>query len=86
MKKKKNVYNFLIKKAPLYAGLGSKQKTFINCQATYQKESAGCLKIKQFFSQSERTDRLDPTPLVCFCSFFMDPPPPPSPKHDERTF
>ena len=23
---------------PLYAGLGSKQKTFSKCQATYQKE------------------------------------------------
>ena len=26
------------KRTPLYAGLGSKQKTFRNCQTTYQKE------------------------------------------------
>ena len=38
MKKKKNVYAFLIKKALLYAGLVSKQKTFSNCKATHQKE------------------------------------------------
>ena len=35
--KKKNVYTFLIKKTAFYAGLDSKQKTFGNCQATYQK-------------------------------------------------
>ena len=32
------VYAFLIKKTPSYAGLGSKQKAFSNCQAAYQKE------------------------------------------------
>ena len=35
---KKNVYTFLIKKTPFYPGLGSKQKTFTNSQASYQKE------------------------------------------------
>ena len=35
---KKKCLRFLSKKTPLYAGLGSKQKTFSNCQATCQKE------------------------------------------------
>ena len=35
LNEKKNVYVFLIKTAPLYAGLGSKQKTFSICHATY---------------------------------------------------
>ena len=61
--KKKNVLTFLIKKTPLlYARLESKQKTFSNCQATCQKELCLLLKIMQFYSQSERTDRLDPAP------------------------
>ena len=39
LNEKKNVYTLLIKKkTPSYAGLGSKQKTFSNCQAIYQKE------------------------------------------------
>ena len=36
--KKKKYLRLFNKKTPLYAGLGSKQKTFSNCQATYQKE------------------------------------------------
>ena len=37
-KKKKKSLRLFNKKTPLYAGLGSKQKTFSNWQATYQKE------------------------------------------------
>ena len=50
------------KKTPLYAGLGSKQKAFRNCQATYQKELCLLFEIRQFFSQSECTDRLEYDP------------------------
>ena len=35
---KKKCLSLFNKKTPLYTGLGSKQKTFSNCQATYQKE------------------------------------------------
>ena len=37
-KKKKKCLRIFNKKTPLYAGLGSEQKTFNNCQATYQNE------------------------------------------------
>ena len=37
-KKKKKCPRLFNKKTPLYVGLGPKQKTFSNCQATYQKE------------------------------------------------
>ena len=37
-KKTKKCLRLSNKKTPLYAGLGSQQKTFSNCQATYQKE------------------------------------------------
>ena len=40
-----------------------------------RKNSACCLKIRQFFSQSKLTDRLDPSPPVRFCLLFKDPPP-----------
>ena len=35
---KKKCLRLFNKKTPLYAGLGSKQKKFSNCHATYQKE------------------------------------------------
>ena len=35
---KKKCLRLFNKKTPLYARLGSKQKTFSDCQATYQKE------------------------------------------------
>ena len=38
MKKKKKCLRLFNKKTPLYAGLGSKHKTFSNCRATYEKE------------------------------------------------
>ena len=64
--KKKNVYASFIKKALLYAGLGSKQKTFSNCQATYQKEFCLLFENQVIFSQIERTDRLDTPPVPLF--------------------
>ena len=36
--KQKKCLSFFNKKTLLYAGQGSKQKTFSNCQITYQKE------------------------------------------------
>ena len=39
MKKKKRCLCLFNEKTPLYAGLGSKQKTFNNYQATYQKKT-----------------------------------------------
>ena len=33
--KKKKCLRLFNKETPLYAGLGSKQKTFSNCEATY---------------------------------------------------
>ena len=47
-----------------------------------RKNSACCLKIRQFFSQSKCTDRLGSPPPVRFSSLFKDPPPP---LHDKRT-
>ena len=61
--KKKNVYTFLIKKTAFYAGLDSKQKTFGNCQATYQKELCLLFENQQFF-QRVKIERLDPTPSL----------------------
>ena len=61
--------------APLYARLGFKQKTFSNCQATYQKELC-CLKVRQFFSH-ERMYRYawsSPPPPVYFSYLFKDVP------------
>ena len=52
---KKKVLHLLNKKPPLYAKLGSKQKSFSNCQANSQNEL--CLLFENqavFFSQSER--------------------------------
>ena len=71
-KKCKRIFN---KKTTLYARLGSKQKAVSNCQATYQENFVCRLKIWQFLSQSERTDRLDPPPTVRFSSLFQAPPP-----------
>ena len=63
------------KKTLLHAGLGSKQQSFNNYQASYQKEL--CLlfkKLRPFFSQSKPSDRCEhPLPFVHFCSFFTEP-------------
>ena len=60
---------FFIKKHLYMLNYAQNRKIFSNCQATYQKEL--CLlfeKSGNFFSQSERTDRLDhPYP----CSFLF---------------
>ena len=67
---KKNVYAFLIKK-PLYMlDQAQNKKHLVTAKQLIRKNSAYCLKIRQLFSQSERTDRLEPglffrlTPLV----------------------
>ena len=71
---KKKILRLLNKKTPSYAGLGSKQKSFSNCQATYQKELCLLFENQVFFSQSERTDRLDsPCPFV-LVRFLRTPP------------
>ena len=44
------------KKAPLYAGIDSKQKTFSNYQATYQKELCLLFRNQAIFF-TERTYR-----------------------------
>ena len=61
--KKKNAYTFLTKKAAFYAGLDSKQKTFGNYQATYQKELCLLFENQQFFHRM-KVERLDPTPCL----------------------
>ena len=61
LNEKKKCLQLFNKKAPLYAGLGSRQKSFSKCQVTYQKEL--CLLFENqafFYSQRERTDRRDP--------------------------
>ena len=63
VKWKKNVYTFLIKKPAFYAGLDSKQKTFGNCQATYQKELCLLFENQQFF-QSENREAWLHSPFV----------------------
>ena len=55
-KKKKKCLRLFNKKTPLYAGLGSKQKTFSNCQATYQKELCLLFENQAIFF-TERTYR-----------------------------
>ena len=53
--KKKNVYTFLIKKyLSLYAGLDPNQKTFSNCQTTYQEELCQLFENQTIFF-TERT-------------------------------
>ena len=72
LNEKKKCLRFFNKKRPLYAELGLKQKTFSNWQATYQKE---------LFSQTERTDKLDPPlPLFVLVCFLR------TPLHDACTF
>ena len=62
---------------PLCAGLGSKQKTFSNCQATYQKEL--CLLFENhaiFFTDwTYRYASPPPLPPPSFSSLFKDSPP-----------
>ena len=58
------------------------RKTISNCQATYQKKLYFLFeKIRQCFSPSEHTDRLDNPSPVRFCLLFNDlPSPPPLPQ------
>ena len=80
-KKKKKCLRLFNKKTPLYAGLGTKQKTFSNCQGTYQKQLCLLFENQALFSQSECTDRLDPPfllppPLFVLVRFLRTPLPP----------
>ena len=66
------------KNTPSYAGLGFKQKTFSNCQATYQKELC-CLKMSECANvQRGLTPPPPPTP-ACFSLLFKNPTPTPHP-------
>ena len=70
-KKKKNVYAFLIKKHLYMLDKAQNKKHLATAKQLIRKNSACCLKTKQFFSQSERTGRLDPlSPSVRFSSLF----------------
>ena len=66
---KKKCLRHYTKKTPSYAGLGSKQQTFSNYQATYQKDL--CLlfvKLGKFFPGANLQMGLtDPSP----CSFLF---------------
>ena len=61
------------KRTPLCAGLGPKQKHLATAKQLIRKNSACCLRIRQFFSQSKRTDRLDPLPLFVLVRFLRTP-------------
>ena len=78
----KKIIRLFNKKALLYAGIDSKQQTFSNCQATYQKElcllfeKSGKFFHRVFFFTKIFSDR--PDRHVRFRSLFKDPPPSPS--------
>ena len=73
-KKKKKGVRLFNKKTYLYAGLASKQKTFGNCQASYQKEFYLLFENQAFFSQSECTYRLEIlSPLFVLVRFLRTP-------------
>ena len=65
---KKKYLRLFNKKTPLYAGLRSKQKTFTNCQATYQKEL--CLVI---LHRANVQIGLTPLPLFVLIHFLRTP-------------
>ena len=56
MKKKKKWLGLFNKKAPSYAGVGSKLKTLATAEQLFRKNSACYLKMRQFFSH-DRTYR-----------------------------
>ena len=73
--KKKKCLRPFNKKTPLYDGLGSKQKIFSNCQATYQKELYLLFETDSFFQRANVPIGLTTPPPVCFSSLFKNPPP-----------
>ena len=82
--KEKKCLRLFNQKTPLYVGLGSKQKTFSNCQATYQKEL--CLLFENqaiFFHRANVQIGLTPSLLLFVLVHFLRTPPP---LHDKRTF
>ena len=65
------------KTPPLYAGLGSKQQNFSNCQTTYQKKL--CLLFKKsghIFHRANVKIGFTPPPHVRFRLLFKDHPSP----------
>ena len=79
-KEKKKCLRLFNKKTPSYAGLGSKQKTFSNCQAIYQKEPV-VWKSGNFFQSANVQIGWTPPSPVRFSLLFKD-----LPLHDECTF
>ena len=72
----KNIYILIYKKS-LKKCLRLFNKTFSNCQATYQKELYLLFEKSGNFSQSEHRDSFDSSPPpVCFHLLFKDPLPP----------
>ena len=66
-KKKKNGYTF-------WQGSQQNTKLLATAKQLIRKTSACCLKYQAFFSQSKRSDRLDPSAIpVCFRSLFKHP-------------
>ena len=64
-KKKKTKLRPFNKKTPLYARLGSKQKIFSNCQATYQKQLQLLFETDNFFQRENVPIDLT-TPSPCW--------------------
>ena len=72
----KNIYILIYKKS-LKKCLRLFNKTFSNCQATYQKELYLLFEKSGNFLKSEHRDRFESSPPpVCFHSLFKDPPSP----------
>ena len=65
---KKHFYAFLIKKTPLYAGLGLKQKLLAIVKQLITKNFVCCLKNWAIFF-TERMVQLGSTPSPCSFSF-----------------
>ena len=76
---KKKCLRLFNRKTPLHAGLGSKQKTFSNYQATYQKELCLLFENQTIFFTEETYRQACLFVLVRFLRT-------PAPLHDERTF
>ena len=78
--KKKKCLRLCNKNTSLYTALGSKQQNFQQLPSDLSERTMFVVrKIRQFLSQSKRTDILDFPPPVRFCSLFEDPPLPPPP-------
>ena len=72
---KKKVYDFLIKSTFICWTRLKTKKHLATGKQLIRKNSACCLKIRLFFSQSERKDRPDPPPPVNFSLLYKNPSP-----------